>query len=161
MSEGRYKFFVTPRAAHCENLGVSDLELRAARPDELNAVLAFWQVAAENDHRPADTHAAVATLHLRDPDALILAVDGEDIVGTIIAGWDGWRCHLYRLAVAPSHRRRGIGRTLITAAEDRFRILGATRADAMVLDDNPAAHALWSAHGYTRQPEWSRWVRPL
>jgi ribosomal protein S18 acetylase RimI-like enzyme len=140
---------------------MGDVLLRAADASEIDAVLAFWQTAAENGHRPADTGRAVATLHLRDPDALILAVDGDDIVGTVIAGWDGWRCHLYRLAVAPGRRREGIGRALIEAAEERFRILGGGRVDAMVLDDNEQAHAIWRANGYRRQAEWSRWVKPL
>jgi ribosomal protein S18 acetylase RimI-like enzyme len=140
---------------------VPELVLRAAEPHELPAVLAFWRVAAEDAHRPVDTHAALATLHLRDSSALIVAVEGVEIVGTIIAGWDGWRCHLYRLAVAPDRRRAGIGRALVAAAEDRFRALGGTRADAMVLDDNEQAHRIWSAAGYRRQPEWSRWIKPL
>ncbi|MEU4419467.1 GNAT family N-acetyltransferase [Actinoplanes sp. NPDC024001] len=140
---------------------MADLIYRAARADELAAVLAFWQVAAENDSRPADTTAAVEALHRRDPGALILAVDGDEIVGTVIAGWDGWRCHLYRLAVAPWRRREGIGGRLIAAAEGRFTDFGGTRADAMVLDENEAAHGIWAAQGYGRQPEWSRWVKPL
>jgi ribosomal protein S18 acetylase RimI-like enzyme len=85
---------------------VADLVMRAALAQDIGAVLAFWRIAAEDRHRPPDTAAAVATLHLRDPDALILAVDGDKIVGTVIAGWDGWRCHLYRLAVSPGRRRR-------------------------------------------------------
>ena len=135
--------------------------LRAADAQEMNAVLAFWRIAAEDRHRPADTTAAVAALHLRDPDALILAVDGDRIVGTVIAGWDGWRCRLYRLAVAPGRRRSGIGRALIAAAEERFRVLGGTRVDAMVLDDNEQAHRIWRACGYRPQGEWSRWIKPL
>jgi ribosomal protein S18 acetylase RimI-like enzyme len=138
-----------------------ELVLRSAEAHDVAAVLAFWQVAAEDAHRPVDTPGGVAALHLRDPDALILAVDGAAIVGTVIAGWDGWRCHLYRLAVDPSRRRAGIGRALIAAAEDRFRALGGGRADAMVLDDNDRAQGIWSACGYHRQQEWSRWVKPL
>jgi ribosomal protein S18 acetylase RimI-like enzyme len=140
---------------------MGELILRAASTEDLPAVLGFWQVAAENESRPADTSDAVTALFHRDPEALILAVDGTDIVGTIIAGWDGWRCHLYRLAVAPWRRREGIGGLLIAAAEERFRSFGGTRADAMVLDENPAAHGIWAAHGYRRQGEWSRWVKPL
>ncbi|MEU4694578.1 GNAT family N-acetyltransferase [Actinoplanes sp. NPDC023714] len=135
--------------------------LRCVRADELPQVLAFWLAAAENDSRPADTAEAVAALVGRDPDALIVAVDGQEIVGTVIAGWDGWRCHLYRLAVAPGRRREGIGGRLIAAAEERFRALGGTRVDAMVLDANERAHAIWAAHGYRAQPDWSRWVKPL
>jgi GNAT superfamily N-acetyltransferase len=77
---------------------------------------------------------AIETLVTRDPEALILAVEEGEIVGTIIAGWDGWRCHLYRLAVAPHRRRAGIGRRLIAAAEERLGRQRGTRADAMVLD---------------------------
>jgi ribosomal protein S18 acetylase RimI-like enzyme len=144
--------------------------VRAAAQHELGAVLEFWQGAAENGHRPADTADAVTALHRRDPDALLLAVDGDggdgdgrggEIVGTLIVGWDGWRCHLYRLAVAPHRRREGIGRQLIAAAEERFRAFGGRRVDAMVLDDNDGAHAIWAASGYVRQGEWSRWVKPL
>ncbi len=135
--------------------------LRAADSRVLGAVLAFWSAAAENAGRPPDTPAALAALHLRDPDALIVAVEDDRIVGTIIAGWDGWRCHLYRLAVDPQRRRGGIGRALIEVAENRIRALGGTRIDAMVLDDNPQAHAIWAARGYHRQEDWSRWIKPL
>lgn len=146
---------------------MGDLELRAAGAADIPRVLSFWRVAAKDAHRPPDSAAALAALHLRDPDALILAVDGsraadgDRIVGTVIAGWDGWRCHLYRLAVAPRRRGEGIGRALIRAAEDRFRVLGGIRVDAMVLDDNEEAHRLWRAAGYRRQEEWARWVKPL
>ena len=135
--------------------------IRPALADELGDILAFWQTAAENENRPADRHTALAALHLRDPGALLVAVDVDEIVGTVIAGWDGWRCHLYRLAVAPHRRREGIGRRLVAAAEERFRVFGGTRADAMVLDGNADGNAMWSAGGYRRQPDWSRWVKPL
>ncbi|GIF19908.1 ribosomal protein S18 acetylase RimI-like enzyme [Actinoplanes tereljensis] len=137
------------------------MDLRPALAAELADILDFWQVAAENDNRPADSRAALDSLYERDPDALIVAVDGDEIVGSVIAGWDGWRCHLYRLAVAPARRRQGIGRALIEAAEERFRALGGTRADAMVLDDNADAHGAWAVGGYRRQAEWSRWIKPL
>jgi ribosomal protein S18 acetylase RimI-like enzyme len=134
---------------------------RPATAAEATAVLEFWSTAAEDAGRPPDSPDAVLRLIERDPEALILAIDNELIVGSIIVGWDGWRCHLYRLAVAPTHRRRGIGKTLISLAEQRFTTYGGTRADAMVLDDNTAAHPTWTTAGYTPQPNWSRWVKPL
>jgi len=137
------------------------LSFRTATTADAADVLAFWARAAEDAHRPSDSAAAVERLVERDPDALLLALDGEEIVGTVVAGWDGWRCHLYRLAVAPDRRRLGIGRELVRRAEARFVAYGGTRADAMVLDDNELAHAAWSAAGYSRQAEWSRWVKPL
>lgn len=141
---------------------VTDLTLRPAEPADVPAVLAFWQEAAADAHRPPDGPDAVHALITRDPGALILAEDPEKIlVGTVIAGWDGWRYHLYRLAVSPARRRLGIGRRLIDAAEERFRTLGGARADAMVLRDNTRAHGAWRTAGYTPQAEWERWVKPL
>ena len=134
--------------------------LRPAVVADIDAVLRFWRSAAEDTNR-ADTAEAVRYLLARDPDALILAEDAGEIVGSLIAGWDGWRCHLYRFAVQPERRRQGIGRALLAAAEHRFAAVGGRRADAMVLDDNAADRAAWAAAGYAHQPEWSRWVKPL
>jgi ribosomal protein S18 acetylase RimI-like enzyme len=125
------------------------------------AVLEFWSRAAEDAGRPADDADALRRLIERDPQALELAMDGDDIIGTLIAGFDGWRCALYRLAVNPAHRGAGIARTLLERAEQRFRALGATRATAMVLDDNETGTGFWRAMGYSPQGDWSRWVKPL
>jgi ribosomal protein S18 acetylase RimI-like enzyme len=135
--------------------------LRAATVADIDGLLGLWQEAAENAGRPPDTHAAVTALLGRDPDAVILAEQGGELIGSVIAGWDGWRYHVYRLAVHPAWRRMGVGSALLRAAEDRFRALGATRVDAMVLDGNDLGQNLWRASGYGRQDNWGRWVKEL
>lgn len=135
--------------------------LRAATPADVPDLLALWELAAENDARPADTPDKVTTLLARDPDACVVAeVDGR-IAGSLIVGWDGWRAHLYRLAVRPDVRRRGVASRLLAHAEQRLRGLSATRIDAMVLEGNDLGRTLWQASGYAPQEEWRRWVRPL
>ncbi|MCC5577209.1 GNAT family N-acetyltransferase [Microtetraspora sp. AC03309] len=141
-------------------MGTPGLRIRYGKLDDVEAVLRFWAEAAEGTDRRDDADKVVQLVE-RDPEALLIAeLDGR-MVGTLIAGWDGWRAHLYRLAVDPGQRRKGIGSRLIAAAEDRFRKFGAFRADAMVLHDNDLAHHAWSASGYAPQPQWGRWVKPL
>ncbi|KAB2971531.1 GNAT family N-acetyltransferase [Streptomyces sp. SS1-1] len=139
---------------------MSDLRLRSATARDLDAVLAFWKSAAEGTSI-SDDRDGVERLVARDPEALILAeLDGE-LAGTVIAGFDGWRCHLYRLAVHPDRRRQGIGSALLAAAEERFVRLGGRRGDAMVLERNTRAHHAWRAAGYTPEDQWRRWVKHL
>jgi ribosomal protein S18 acetylase RimI-like enzyme len=133
--------------------------LRPASPADVDDLLALWDDAAENDSRPPDTAAAVTALLSRDPEAVIVAEQDGVLIGSVIAGWDGWRCHLYRLAVRPDRRRQGIGSALLEAAESRLKALGAARIDAMVLDRNDLGQNLWHARGYSRQDDWRRWVK--
>ncbi len=135
--------------------------LRRARAGDVDALLQMWHEAAENHGRPADTRAAVEALLDRDPEAVIVAEHDGAVIGSVIAGWDGWRCHLYRLAVRPRWRRQGVASALLRTAEDRFKALGANRADAMVLDRNDLGQNLWLASGYLRQDDWRRWVKPI
>lgn len=86
--------------------------------------------------------------------------DGE-IVGTLIAGWDGWRGNMYRLAVDEGHRRRGIGIALTRAGEEYLRDRGARRATALVAFEDDAAGSFWESAGYPRDLEIGRRVRNL
>jgi ribosomal protein S18 acetylase RimI-like enzyme len=138
-----------------------DFLLRTASTTDIGALVAFWREAAENSSRPADSADAVAALLGRDPEAVILAERDSELIGSVIAGWDGWRYHLYRLAVRPEWRRRGVGSALLGAAERRLSDLGATRIDAMVLDANDLGQSVWAAGGYRRQDDWRRWVKEL
>ena len=124
-------------------------ELRPATADDIEGVLAFWREAAQ----PTSTDSAevLASLVGRQPGALIVAeVDGH-IVGSVIAGWDGWRGSIYRLAVGPDQRRSGLGRALLRAAEDRLTALGARRLHAIVVESNDDAVAFWTASDWERQ----------
>ena len=81
--------------------------LRTAVPADVDGLVGLWRDAAENAGRPVDTRAAVGALIDRDPDALIVAEDEGVLVGSVIAGWDGWRAHLYGWPCAPSGDVRG------------------------------------------------------
>ena len=134
---------------------------RFANEEDVPDVLALWQVAAENDARPSDDVTKTVALIHRDAEALEIAIIDGHIVGSLVSGWDGWRAHLYRLAVHPDARRQGIGRKLLARAEIRLKSLGASRIDAMVLEHNELGQSIWTAEGYAKQPEWRRWVRAV
>jgi ribosomal protein S18 acetylase RimI-like enzyme len=131
--------------------------LRPAVEVDIPGLLALWR---EADAHPShtDDEASVRLLLTHDPAAVILAVDDDRLVGSIIAGWDGWRGSIYRLAVAPSHRRAGLARRLLAAAEGRLAGVGAARLQAIVVATDPPAVGFWGASGWEEQTERLRFV---
>jgi ribosomal protein S18 acetylase RimI-like enzyme len=134
--------------------------LRTGRVDDVGTVLDFWRRAEAS---PSSTESAedVRGLLERDPDALIVADADGAIVGTLVAGWDGWRATFYRLAVDPAHRRHGLATALVRAGEERLRALGARRLNAIVESEEADAMAFWAAAGYELQTARSRFVKNL
>jgi ribosomal protein S18 acetylase RimI-like enzyme len=130
--------------------------LRPAVVADVPAVVDLWDRAA-GPTRHAGGELDTIRLLERDPGALIVAVDGDTIVGTLVVGWDGWRAHLYRLCVEPAARRRGIARALVDAAARRAVALGAVRLDAMVHAHNAEAVGFWAAAGFTVEGDDQRW----
>jgi ribosomal protein S18 acetylase RimI-like enzyme len=134
--------------------------LRSGRPDDVDAVLAFWH-RAEASLSSTESAADVRGLLERDLEALLLAESEGEIVGSLIVGWDGWRGTFYRLAVDPAHRRRGLATELVGSGEERLRALGAHRLNAIVETEEPDAMAFWSAAGYELQTARSRFVKNI
>ncbi len=135
------------------------ITIRAATAGDIPAVLALWS-AATVEPSATDDADGVATLLGVDPESLLLAIaDNGAVVGTVVAGWDGWRGTMYRLAVLPALRRQGIARQLVEEGERRLQALGARRFHLIVVAGVAPAHAFWAAAGYEQQQDRLRYVK--
>ena len=136
------------------------MEIRPAQPADLDAVVDLWSREGGPTSMPCGIAEADALLR-RDPDALLVAVADGTMVGTLIVGWDGWRCHLYRLVVEPAWRRRGVASRLVAEATRRARALGAKKIEALIALANPPAIEFWEAQGLELDRRDGRWMMPL
>ena len=135
--------------------GIADV--RSARAADIPRVLALWRAAGAIPS-VTDHAGALEGLLAHDPGALLVAEEDGEIVGTVISAWDGWRGALYRLAVDPGRRRRGLARTLVERGVDRLRSLGAARVHVIAAADEASAVALWKAAGFEPRPDHLRLV---
>jgi len=137
--------------------------IRPARPDEAQQILALWR-EADAMPSPTDTRDEMTKLLGEAAAVLLVAESDGRLVGTVIGGWDGWRGNIYRLAVLPAYRRRGIARALVGEAERRLHGMGARRISALVESDHPWATDFWDslgASGYRHDERMRRYVKTL
>jgi ribosomal protein S18 acetylase RimI-like enzyme len=132
--------------------------IRRVRADEGATLLALWK-AADATPSPTDTLEDVERALASDRVACFVAEVGGQVVGSIIAAFDGWRGYMYRLAVHPSFRRRGMARRLVESAHESFARWGAKRITALVETDHPWAVSFWSAVGYVHDERMARFVK--
>jgi ribosomal protein S18 acetylase RimI-like enzyme len=124
-------------------------------------VLALWETSRSAASVTPDTVEAVEALLAVAGSVLLVAVEGDEVIGTLVVGWDGWRGNMYRLAVRADHRRRGIGLALVEAGHEHLRSVGARRITALVGAEEEEAASLWRAAGYERDEKIVRFVRNL
>jgi ribosomal protein S18 acetylase RimI-like enzyme len=128
---------------------VSKVHVREFSMADHDAVLGLWQGAGAGvPVRPSDGPDGIRLKLTRDPDLFLVACAGEEIVGTVMGGWDGRRAYLYHLTVRPDHRRQGVATRLLEAVEDRMRARGALKVKCQVFVDNAAALAFFRARNY-------------
>ncbi len=135
------------------------MTIREAEAHEAEAVLDVWRAAAEATS--TDNLAAVSAAIDAHHASFLVAADEGRIVGTLIAGWDGWRGNFYRLAVLPEYRRRGVARALVHKGEEELRARGARRLAAIVVLSRDPAVGFWATAGYERQDGSGRYTKTI
>lgn len=136
------------------------MNLRQAIPADADAILALWK-DSETTRSVTDTADEIRRISTGEYVAFILATEDENIIGSVIATFDGWRGNMYRLATHPLHRRKGIARALVSEAERIFAKWGVKRITALVERDHGWAVDFWEAAGYVADVRMSRYVRNL
>jgi ribosomal protein S18 acetylase RimI-like enzyme len=120
-------------------------------PADYDPVIHLWGTAGPGIHvRRSDQPEEIAKKLQRDPDLFLVAVVENQIVGTVLGGFDGRRGLVYHLAIAEPFRRQGLAATLMEELERRLTAKGCIRCYLLVTKDNEAAIRFYEARGWER-----------
>lgn len=125
--------------------------IRSATRADSRGIIDLWDGAGMLSYTP-DPHSDLDAVLAHDADLLLVAEDGEALLGTVTGTWDGRRGWLMRLAVASPARGRGVGRALCEELERRLVARGAAQVNLFVFAANADALGFWDRQGYTRSP---------
>lgn len=123
--------------------------IRAYAADDEAAVIALWQRCGLT--RPWNDPAKDIRRKLAEQPELfgvMLADDGTNVIGSVMAGYEGHRGWINYLAVDPALQGRGLGRQLMSWAEARLLERGCPKINLQVRQGNEAVLAFYAAIGY-------------
>ena len=123
------------------------MHIRPFQPHDETAVIALWQrsglVVPRND--PARD---IALKRAWQPDLFLVGEEDGRVVASVMAGYEGHRGWINYLAVDPDARRRGLGRLMLSEAEEALRALGCPKINLQVRTSNDAVRAFYQRVGY-------------
>ena len=102
--------------------------LRVYTDGDRRDVMALWERVFPGEP-PRNAPSRVIDEKARRGDGLFFVAESAGrVVGTVMAGYDGHRGWVYRLAVSPEHRGAGIAARLMRHAEGRSPPAAASRS---------------------------------
>jgi ribosomal protein S18 acetylase RimI-like enzyme len=115
-------------------------------------VIALWRNVFGYETAHNEPNLAISKKIATQDGLLFVAVDNNNIMGTIMAGYDGHRGWLYSVAVHPSKRLSGLGSMLVHHAEKALANLGCLKINLQLLATNEATAAFYKSLGYSVEP---------
>jgi ribosomal protein S18 acetylase RimI-like enzyme len=129
--------------------GVQAITLKTYADEHFEGIKTLWRECFPDDPPWNEASVAIPAALAAQPDLLIVAVEGNAVVGSIMPGYDGHRGWLYAVAVLHSHRRHKIGTMLVREAEKRLHALGCRKINLQVRATNNAVAKFYECLGYS------------
>lgn len=128
---------------------VPEMKIRAYSPADEAAVVELWRrcglVVPHNN-----PHTDIARKLSVSPEGFFVGTLGDELVATVMAGYDGHRGWLNYLAVAPHAQGRGYGRGLVEHAEAALTARGCPKVNLQIRAANEQAVTFYARLGFAR-----------
>lgn len=121
--------------------------IRPLRAADIEAVRVLWAATEGLGVGPGDTPDGIARFLERNPGLSLVAEEHGEIVASILCGHDGRRGFIYRLAVTPEQRRKGLAADLVRRSLAALKAAGIERCLLLVQVENEGARQFWESMG--------------
>ena len=124
------------------------MEIRRYVASDFDGVEALWEEAFPNDPPWNRADVAIPAKLAFQPELFFVALDGDAVIGSVMAGYDGHRGWLYSVAVQQTCKRGGVGTALVREAERALHALGCEKINLQVRAANEEVVQFYRALGY-------------
>ena len=115
---------------------------------DYDAAIALWKSSDGIGLSQADSAPNIERFLSHNQGLSCVAEEDGRLVGAVLCGQDGRRGFLHHLAVASSHRRRGVGKTLVDRCLAALGAIGIRKCHIFVLAANEEGKRFWMQTGW-------------
>ena len=127
------------------------IKISVCRDEHAPGLEALRRQCLEDDPLWEAAGAAVSASQSSRSTLLLVASVGTDVIGSIMAGYDGHRGWLYALAVLPAYRFDQIATNLVIEAEKHLTAIGCTKINLQIRGSNAQAQQFYRTLGYATE----------
>src|SRR5208283_2189790 len=121
--------------------------VRDFHADDLDAAVRLWDNPAASSEMPAfGLSDLIAAVRAHEP--AVVAVVGEELVGTAVATVGGGRAWVMRISLAAAWRNRGIGSAMLRELERRLVLAGVHRIQCLLAGEGEIGALALEHAGY-------------
>ena len=131
-----------------------EVTIRAMQKEDYDKVSALWHKIPGFAIRSLDdSREGVERFIDRNPGMSVVAVEGAEIIGSILCGHDGRRGCLYHVCVHPDRRRNGIGTKMVVYAMEALKAEKINKVSLIAFTKNDIGNAFWKKIGWTKRED--------
>jgi len=124
------------------------MHIRPATVADATELTWLW-AAAGLKFRRQDVAGELAAVLARDPELVLVAEDGEELIAAVFGTFDGRRGWVNRLATDPGRRGEGLASAILAELEQRLAGKGCRKVNLLIEPDNRHVTSFYLRHGYT------------
>lgn len=129
------------------NKSTNHLQIRPFQPLDESKVIALWHqcglVVSQNDPK-----SDIDTKLQFQPDLMLVGTIQNDLVASVMIGYEGHRGWINYLAVAPEFQKQGIGHAMMKRVESILKSMGCPKINLQVRSQNKAVISFYEKIGY-------------
>ncbi|MBI9111142.1 GNAT family acetyltransferase [Maridesulfovibrio ferrireducens] len=123
------------------------MQVREFKQEDEEKVIELWKecnlVAPWNDPKND-----IRRKMIIDPDLFLVGIYKNEIVATVMGGYEGHRGWINYLAVSPEVQKKGFAKKIMNCVEDRIKAKGCPKINLQVRKTNTEVLAFYQGLGY-------------
>ncbi|MEM7096662.1 MAG: GNAT family acetyltransferase [Pseudomonadota bacterium] len=122
--------------------------IRVYQDQDHSGLIELWETCFPDDPPWNDPVEIIKRKRVHQPEQLYVCINNGNIIGSVLAGFDGFRGWINKLATHPDYQHQGVATLLLNTAEHALAAMGCPKINLQVRQENSSVVQLYENAGY-------------